>query len=504
MANGKILTDRRKRFFDVLRKATILAVVMIYASISLQTIVLAEDAIEDTIIERNIILGTSHITGAQKSNIYYGRYPQNSLGTTKPENGIEGIDYIKNDDAVYNNYGPYYSIDPVKWRVLSVSDDSAILFVDKILESKRFNETYGYIYWDNCTIRSWLNGYDASSNQCGIDYTNNSFINSVFSLGEIGFMKKSSVDGVEDIFYLLSYDDAKNVNYGFVENADRIVNFTNYHRGKYQWGGSWWLRSWSTVGYPCDRFYVSAGSGVFPSPNLSSVKSSNGICPAFKVSLETVLFTSGTASDGYALTFLDKNRSFAVKDVSEINAYQGDKISFEYTDAFVGNNEYISAMIVNSEGECVSYQQLAQPLSENGTSLFDIPFDLQAGEYTVKIFNEQYNGEKKTSYSSDFVNIPLTVKNKPEFEILSCSTANNKTIATISIPQGGTYHIIFADYESEKINDTDVVKITVTEDKIGEITQASEKEIILESGDKIMLWQDVTTLTPLCEAYIVK
>ena len=69
------------------------------------------------------------------------------------------------------------------------------------------------------------------------------------------------------------------------------------------------------------------------------------------------------------------------------------------------------------------------------------------------------------------------------------------------IPQSGTYRIIFADYESGKLNDIDIVTITVTEDKVGEITQESEKEIVLGSGDKIMLWADMTTIIPKCEAY---
>jgi len=453
--------------------------------------------------ERSITIGTSHIEGKQKSNIYYGRYPQNSLGTTKPENSIEGIDYIKNDAAVYNNQGPYYSIDPVKWRVLSISNDTALLFVDKILESKSFNETYGYIYWDNCTIRSWLNGYDASSNECGIDYTNNNFINSVFSLSEIGFMKKSYVDGVNDCFYLLSYSDANNANYGFVENADRIVKFTDYHLGKYKYGASWWLRTWSSVGYPCDRFYVSADTGVFPSPNLASVKGGLGICPAFKISLEPVLFTSGTDS-GYALTFKEETRAFSIKDTSAKQAYTGDKISFEYENSETGSNEYISAIVADADNKVLCYSQLETAETESGDVTFDVPQDLEPGEYTLKLFNEQYNGEKLTSYSSDFVNVPLTVENKPEFEILSCSTVENKAVSTISIPQIGSYKIVFADYESGKLNDINIVTITVTEATMGEVTQDSSKEMVPGAGDKIMLWNDTADIMPMCNVFTVE
>lgn len=116
---------------------------------------------------------------------------------------------IKNDDAQYNNYGPYYSIEPVKWRVLDVSNNSALLFADVILEDKRFNETYKGVYWDDCTVRSWPNGYGADSNYCGINYENNNFVNSVFSASERDRMFQSNVEGVNDTFYLLSEKEAE-------------------------------------------------------------------------------------------------------------------------------------------------------------------------------------------------------------------------------------------------------------------------------------------------------
>lgn len=76
--------------------------------------------------------------------------------------------------------------------------------------------------------------------------------------------------------------------------------------------------------------------------------------------------------------------------------------------------------------------------------------------------------------------------------------------AIINIPTAGTYSLIFADYDGERLNDIDIVTVTVTEETIGEITKASEKGVTLGTNDKIMLWQNMKNLVPMCEAYIIK
>lgn len=76
--------------------------------------------------------------------------------------------------------------------------------------------------------------------------------------------------------------------------------------------------------------------------------------------------------------------------------------------------------------------------------------------------------------------------------------------ATFNVPTAGTYSLIFADYEDEMLNDVDIVPVTVTDEIVGEITKASVKGINLSAGDKIMLWQDMTNIKLLCDAYIVK
>ena len=76
--------------------------------------------------------------------------------------------------------------------------------------------------------------------------------------------------------------------------------------------------------------------------------------------------------------------------------------------------------------------------------------------------------------------------------------------ASVNIPKEGTYSLIFADYEGGVLNGIDVVTVTVTADKVGEITQASEKDVNIGTGDKIMLQQNMTNFVPLCDALILE
>ena len=74
----------------------------------------------------------------------------------------------------------------------------------------------------------------------------------------------------------------------------------------------------------------------------------------------------------------------------------------------------------------------------------------------------------------------------------------------VSVPKIGKYNIIFADYEDGKLSDFDIEPVVATEDKTGEITQTCNEEIVLEPGDKIMLWNDISDIMPVCEVFNVE
>ena len=70
-----------------------------------------------------------------------------------------------------------YNTDPVKWRVLANDEEgSGTLFLlsDQNLDVFQYHTDNESVTWEKSTMRSWLNGYDASQNiggDSGIDYT---------------------------------------------------------------------------------------------------------------------------------------------------------------------------------------------------------------------------------------------------------------------------------------------------------------------------------------------
>ena len=190
------------------------------------------------------------------------------------------------------------------------------------------------------------------------------------------------------------------------------------------WASScWWLRS---PGYSNHDAATVRGDG-------SVVYYGNAInnwwCvrPAFNLNLNSVLFTSAAVSgkpDGgltavseysgneWKLTLLDSSRNFAVTE-STASGDPGDTITLHYTGATAGTNEYISVILADSSGARY-YGRVAQPTTESGTVEIKIPSDIAPGDYTLKVFNEQYNGDYNTDYASNFTDIALTVENQPD------------------------------------------------------------------------------------------
>lgn len=189
---------------------------------------------------------------------------------------------------------------------------------------------------------------------------------------------------------------------------------------------SWWLRSPGSK-----TFYVAivSSDGSVQSSGASIRKKNNHrtVRPAFNLNLNSVLFASAAVSgkpDGgltpipeysgneWKLTLLDSNRSFAVTETTA-SGDPGDTITLHYTGATAGTNEYISVILADSSGARY-YGRVAQPTAESGTVEIKIPSDLAPGDYTLKVFNEQYNGDYNTDYASKFTDIALTVENQPD------------------------------------------------------------------------------------------
>ena len=194
------------------------------------------------------------------------------------------------------------------------------------------------------------------------------------------------------------------------------------------WASSyWWLRS------PDEDYSTAfvAGRGEVRYYGGYSTSKEFGVRPAFDLNLDSVLFASaavGGKPDGgltavpeyggneWKLTLLDSSRNFAVTEKA-VSGAPDDTVTLHYTGATTGINEYISAIIADNSGTQY-YSRVAQPTAESGTVEIKIPSDIAPGDYTLKVFSEQYNGDYNTDYASNFTDIALTVE-KPVDEQFS-------------------------------------------------------------------------------------
>ena len=187
----------------------------------------------------------------------------------------------------------------------------------------------------------------------------------------------------------------------------------------------WWLRSPGSHAYYVA--VVDPDGSVHYSGYTIRIYRTRGVRPAFNLNLNSVLFTSAAAGgkpDGgltpipeysgneWKLTLLDSSRNFAVTETTA-SGDPGDTITLNYSGATAGTNEYISVILADSSGARY-YGRVAHPTAESGTVEIKIPSDIAPGDYTLKVFNEQYNGDYNTDYASKFTDIALTVENQPD------------------------------------------------------------------------------------------
>ena len=188
----------------------------------------------------------------------------------------------------------------------------------------------------------------------------------------------------------------------------------------------WWLRSPGSDKY---RLAVvrSEGSVQYSGFSVLIFNNHRTVRPAFKLNMNSVLFASaavGGKPDGgltpipeysgneWKLTLLDSRRNFAVTEKT-VSAAPDDTVTLNYKGATTGKNEYISVILADNNG-AQYYGRVAQPTAKSGTVEIKIPSDIAPGDYTMKVFSEQYNGDCKTDLASAFADVTLTVESQPD------------------------------------------------------------------------------------------
>ena len=210
--------------------------------------------------------------------VWFGRYPQSSDG-----------------NGGFNN-------DPIKWRVLSVEGNEALLLADKNLDGGiPYHESFEDIAWGNCALRNWLN-------YC--------FLNQAFNIDEQKAILEKMIQNDDNLWYgskggrdtrdkvfLLSLDEIMNPTYGFPNNIDnakvRVAVNTAYAASKSDMYDEdktdlWWLRS---PGIDQDYAAVVGDLGTVSEEGYDVDRGDLAARPALRLNLTSNLWSyAGTVS----------------------------------------------------------------------------------------------------------------------------------------------------------------------------------------------------------------
>ena len=249
--------------------------------------------------------------------VYFGRYPQRSLGTSRPVLGIEGVDWVAftNDTEwageprePFNDIRHYFEYQPIRWRVLESTDSRVFLLAEQSLDWQRLHNTsVEYLYWVNSDLRAWMNGYFlerafTEQEQVAILETPNT---------GTGSWRANSLDhagpNTEDRVFVLSRGEATREAFGFPTNTSATEGFrrtspTEFATARGTWQttsegvtahgrqtSSWALRSPGSVTLPMVSITASGAIGwsVYGITNMNT-----SVRPALNINLNSVIFKS--------------------------------------------------------------------------------------------------------------------------------------------------------------------------------------------------------------------
>ena len=179
-------------------------------------------------------------------------------------------------------YSGKNDIQPIKWRVLSVQKDKALLIAEEGIATKKYNTEYESITWEKCTLRKWLNSQFLS--QAFSKEEKNRILNERVPAHNNPRYNINPGNDTTDKIFLLSLPEV--IQY-FASNNDRITKPTPNAKleGAYLNGPGntwWWLRSPGSYAYRAA--YIGCDGAV--QEDGGSVSSGNyAIRPALWISI---------------------------------------------------------------------------------------------------------------------------------------------------------------------------------------------------------------------------
>ncbi len=361
-------------------------------------------------------------------------------GSSAIRSGTDAIHgYNAESGYSYIYYGTHNN-SPIKWRVLDTktntgASDALFLLTDECMGSL----SNGYIQfnpadkadrylWKGSNVQTWCtNFYNTVFTTAeralipAVTQANSEYLHREAGSPSYSPAFKYQTGGLEaEYVFAPSIQEINNANYGFATGYSRIAGPFMTE----ELGSRYWIRSY----FNNLPHYV----GEYANMTGDQIATSAAVRPAMNLSTagNSILFASaavGSKSDGglqpvsqnytgneWKLTLYDSTRNDFMVTTTEVSAStKGDTVEISYTDAKTGANEYISALIFDEVGNTIYYGRSNAPLAEkDGTAQLTIPAGFAEGTYTLKVYNEQYNGDRKTDLASGFTNVTLTVEKR--------------------------------------------------------------------------------------------
>ena len=234
--------------------------------------------------------------------VYFTWYrPKRTTFETRLDQGVELNNSYQDENGYLAGTVYWFKYEPIKWRVLEESNGEALLFADRILDSREYS--YAPEGWPEREDVFGHNGGTGYANNYALSdirkWLNDTFYNTAFSAEEKQQILLTTVDNsarstnpnrdaseweggananacadTEDYVFLLSAQEVTNASYGFYKNPEldgsrsaRCKKGTDYALSqgidKYDIGAddtsAWWLRSADFLNNHCARYVTCTG-----------------------------------------------------------------------------------------------------------------------------------------------------------------------------------------------------------------------------------------------------
>ena len=220
------------------------------------------------------------------------------------------------------------------------------------------------------------------------------------------------------------------------ELADSVGNYNGapglsatYTSGN---GGRWWLRSPNGATRNHAGTIIDSGS-----VSVDGVNYIRAVRPAVNLDTSSVLLTSAAVGgkpvgevgklnpvsvsdpNEWKLTLIDRDRYWQISlyydSIHGVSVpTSGGEVSIACHTYGIQDDEYVSAMILNRYNEVLYYGQIQKGNFSSEMIYMNIPAGLEAGDYTIKMFCEELNGDYKIDYASEAIDVALSVRDEAE------------------------------------------------------------------------------------------